>query len=269
MALALALLSGGGVVAATGFLDDRRELSPRIRLLAHTAAALIATAALGAVPGMPLRAGAVLAFGVLAVPLTLLATVWCVNLYNFMDGIDGIAAVEAICLAVGAWLAVEAAGSDVSAVLLLGLAAVAAGYLAWNWPPAKIFMGDVGSGYLGFVVAVLTLYTSSRGPLNAWTWLVLFAVFVVDATYTVIARFLHGAKLSQAHRSHAYQKAARRWGGHRPVTLAVAAVNVCWLWPLAVLVTLRPGWGAALSGLAVAPLLVIEVWLRAGTADSP
>jgi Fuc2NAc and GlcNAc transferase len=261
-----ALIGGGALVAIVGFLDDRHGLTPRTRLIAHVAAAVLAVAAIGAVKGMPMPSG-VAAFGWMAIPLSLLALVWCINLYNFMDGIDGIAAVEMICVAIGALLAAKAAGAPLPPAPLLGVAAAAAGYLVWNWPPARIFMGDVGSGYLGYLVGIFTLATCTDGPLNAWVWLILFGVFAVDATYTVSVRLLRRETLSEAHRNHAYQKAARRFGGHRPVTLAVLAINLLWLWPLAAAAAAVPAWGAALSVIALGPLIAIEIVLGAGRPD--
>lgn len=261
----LALLLGGGIVAIAGFLDDRRGLSPKVRLLAHATAALIAVLALGVAPGLPLPGG-FWAWSWLGVPVCLVGVIWCINLFNFMDGIDGIAAAEAVCLGLGGQLALLAVGAGWSP-LLLGWAAASGGYLLWNWPPAKIFLGDVGSGYLGFLVAAALLLTATSG-VNAWVWFILFAVFIVDANWTLLVRWRRGEKLSDAHRNHAYQKASRHYRGHRPVTLAVVVINVFWLWPLAVFAALYPSLGLPLAVLACLPLCVVAARFRAGVPDA-
>src|SRR5690606_17291136 len=195
--------------------------------------------------------------------LAALYLVWLLNLYNFMDGIDGIASVEAICVALGGalvyLLSVSASGVAASGGWLppVLLAAAVAGFLVWNFPPARIFMGDAGSGFIGIVLGVLSIQAAAMQPALLWCWLILLGVFVVDATQTLLRRLLRGEKVYEAHRSHAYQFAARACGRHLPVTLAVLALNVLWLLPVAVLVAL--GWldGALGMLIAYAPLLLL------------
>jgi Fuc2NAc and GlcNAc transferase len=140
------------------------------------------------------------------------------------------------------------AGSGASLLAIcLGLAAL--GFLVWNWPPAKIFMGDVGSGYLGFVIAVLAVADARNNPVAPFIWLILAAVFFVDATVTLIRRWRRGEQVHQAHRTHAYQQLSRRWNSHRRVTLAVLCLNLGVLLPCAVFAFLHPqfaGWIALL-----------------------
>lgn len=211
-----ALLAGGLIVATVGFVDDVRHLSPPLRLVAHLAAAVLAIA-LVAAP----HAG-----GLLVLVVAAGAVVWLVNLYNFMDGIDGIAGVEGVTVGAGMGVLLSAAGDTSLAAAAFAVAGAAAGFLRWNWPPARIFLGDVGSGYFGYVFAVLAVAAASRGSLPVTVSAILLGVFVVDATATLVRRILRGERWYSAHRSHAYQRAAQRLGGHRPVTLAVAGVNV-------------------------------------------
>src|SRR5690606_30192313 len=103
---------------------------------------------------------------------------------------------------------------------LLMLAASVLGFLAWNFPPARIFMGDAGSGFLGIALGILSLQAAWIAPTLFWAWQILLGVFVVDATFTLLRRLLRGEKVYEAHRSHAYQYASRRFGRHLPVTLA-------------------------------------------------
>jgi Fuc2NAc and GlcNAc transferase len=162
--LLLAIVVGGLVIAVVGYLDDRYHLRPIARLVAHTFAAIWAVAWLGGVPDLQCG-NRVVDLGWVGDVVGVVALVWALNLFNFMDGIDGIAASEAtfMCLA-GALLIVFAGrSSDVAmASTVVGLAS--AGFLVWNWPRAKIFMGDVGSGYLGYVIGVIAIADAREGP---------------------------------------------------------------------------------------------------------
>ncbi|MFG0379757.1 glycosyltransferase family 4 protein [Pseudomonas sp. zbq_18] len=264
-AQAIALLGGGGVVALVGFLDDHRHIPARWRLLAHVLSAAWAIYWLGGVPDLQLG-DTVFSLGWVGVPLGILYLVWLLNLYNFMDGIDGIAAVEAIttCLSVVAIAALI--GSWQLALLPALLATAVAGFLYWNFPPAKIFMGDAGSGFLGFILGVLSLLMAWERPELLFSWLILLGVFLVDASCTLLRRFLRGEKVYEAHRSHAYQHASRIIGSHLPVTLAVALINLCWLLPLAIWVALG-GNAVLLLILAYLPLLGLAFKYRAGLGE--
>ncbi|MCB1937601.1 MAG: glycosyltransferase family 4 protein [Rhodocyclaceae bacterium] len=257
-----ALAGAGGGVALVGFLDDHGHIPARWRLLAHFAAAFWALWLAAA--SMPLAVGGAW----LGVGLSAFYLVWMLNLYNFMDGIDGIASVEAITVCAGAALIYWLRG-DAPAVLMppLALAAAVAGFLVWNFPPAKIFMGDAGSGFLGIVLGVLSLQAGAVSPALFWSWVILLGVFIVDATYTLLRRLLRGERVYEAHRSHAYQHASRRFASHRTVTLGVVAINVLWLLPWAVAVGL--GWVGAGTGLVLAylPLALVCRFFDAGAAE--
>jgi len=151
-----------------------------------------------------------------------------------MDGIDGIAGMEVVtvCLSAGVLSEVAAPAAHLWVAPAV-LASTTLGFLVWNWPPAKIFMGDAGSGFLGLTLAVLSLQAARVDNRLLWSWLILLGVFVVDATITLIRRLGQGERIHQAHRSHAYQHAAVYRGAHLPVTIAVGAINVCWLFPIA------------------------------------
>lgn len=260
---AAALLGGGGLVALVGLLDDHRSLRPSIRVAAHFIAAAWALWCLGGVPALDLG-WITWEWGWMGQVLASVGLVWLVNLYNFMDGIDGIAAAEAICAGGFGGMLLAASGLPGLALLSLGLAGACAGFMIWNWPPAKIFMGDVGSGFLGFAFGVLIIASARQRSWYVWPWLILLSVFVVDATVTLSRRFLGGATWYQAHSSHAYQHAARHWRSHLRVTLAVAGLNSVWLLPLAVAAFMWPRLAPFLSVVAVAPLIWIAFRFRAG-----
>jgi Fuc2NAc and GlcNAc transferase len=264
-----AALMGGLVVAAVGLLDDRRPLPPALRLVAHLGAALWGLVWVGGLP--TLRLGDhLISLGPAGIVVGALVIMWVLNLFNFMDGIDGIAASEATFIAwAGAALSgiAAAAGGASAAAWIFG--GVCLGFLPWNWPPARIFMGDVGSGYLGFVVSLLALLASRGRPAELWVWLILGGVFFVDATVTLVRRLLRGEPVQQAHRAHAYQWLARRWQSHLKVTLAVQAVNLFWLLPCAIAATLYPVAAAAVAALALAPLAALAVAAGAGRSETP
>lgn len=267
-ALLWALAGAGGAVAVTGFLDDHGHVAARWRLLVHFAAAAWALAWLGGMP-VVVVAGFAVEAGWLTSAIALVYLVWVLNLYNFMDGIDGIAGVEAICVCVGGALLYLVLGHATLALAPLLLGAAVAGFLLWNFPPAKIFMGDAGSGFLGIVLGVMSLQAAWVAPQLFWAWLILLGVFVVDATFTLVRRLVRGEKVYQAHRSHAYQHAALACGAHRPVTLAVLAINLVWLLPIALLVGLSKLDGAAGVLLAYLPLLGLALRYRAGAPRYP
>ncbi len=206
-------------LAAVSWLDDRRGLSPAPRLVAHAVSVALLLASLGpdqrVVPELPLGLERV-ALGV--------AWLWFVNRFNFMDGIDGLAGAEAVAVAAGYVLVVGVAGAATPLEsLALIIAAATAGYLFWNWHPARVFMGDTGSITLGFVLGWLMIDLALRG---LWAAAILLpAYFVADATLTLVKRVLRGEKPWQPHRQHAYQRAVL--GGTPPsgVVLRTAIGN--------------------------------------------
>ncbi len=262
-------LSGSGLlIAGIGYWDDHNHVPAQWRILVHLVAAVWAVTWLGGLGPIP--------FGSLWLPLgwigdviAVFSLVWLLNLFNFMDGIDGIAASEAVFAtssAAGLLLLVDPDQAPAALWLLL-LAAAALGFLLWNWPPARIFMGDVGSGFLGMMLGMFALYTSMQAGLNVWVWLILLGLFIVDATWTLLRRMSAGERWHEAHCSHAYQRLARAWQSHKKVTLAAWLVNVLWLLPLALLATLWPQKGALCLAVAYMPLLVLAHRLGAGRTD--
>ena len=196
--------------------------------------------------------------------LCALYIVWMINLFNFMDGIDGIASVEAITTSLGGALLWWLAGSGNGWIAAVVFASCVAGFLVWNFPPAKIFMGDAGSGFLGLMVALLSLWCAQATPVLFWSWFILIGCFMVDATTTLVRRVRRGERFFDAHRAHAYQYAARRAGRHLPVTLACGAINLLWLLPLAALVALGKLDGLTGVLIGYAPLVGLAFHFRAG-----
>lgn len=259
----------GGMIALVGIVDDYKSLSPALRFMVHTIAAI---AVCYVVPVPPLIPFAVdrpdLAW--LAYILMVLGLVWFVNLFNFMDGIDGIAGGQVVTVGAGAafilWLNRGDSG-DIQWLLVLVLAGL--GFLCWNRPPAKIFMGDGGSGFLGFMFGYLALFTAAEGRINHWSWLILQGVFLVDASVTLLRRIWRGERFYQAHRSHAYQILSRRYQSHAKVTMGVIVINIVWLTPLAALAAHYTHFSHLITAVAISPLIVFAFSVGAGKSEEP
>lgn len=262
-----ALTGGGLAIALIGYADDRRSIPIRVRIAVHFAAAIWAIYCVGE-PSLVRIGGAIFASSTINKALAAIGVVWVLNLFNFMDGVDGIAASEAAFVAVGGSIACTIGGTSTGlATASLAFAAANVGFLIWNWPPAKIFMGDVGSGYLGYCIAVFGLASTRESPAALSVWLILGGVFFLDATITLARRILRGDRFQNAHRSHAYQWLARGWGSHQRVTLAAITVNVFWLFPFAMLALNYPMWDAWFLVASLIPLAVAFVVAGSGRQE--
>ncbi|MEO7996064.1 MAG: glycosyltransferase family 4 protein [Gemmatimonadaceae bacterium] len=277
------LITAGILAAGIGYADDRAQVPLLVRLLVQFAAAASIVVYVGYGPVLQ-AIPALTAFAWVGAVLAVLYLVWMLNLTNFMDGIDGIASLEAISICAGTALCVLFAATVVdpladaltvgaallrrdSAVAVAAvLAAASLGFLRWNWPPAKIFMGDAGSGFLGVLLGALSLIAGRVQPNLMWSCAILAGVFVVDATTTLFRRIARREKFYHAHRSHAYQHAAQRYG-HMRVTVTVGVINVCWLLPWALLAARGTLHGAVAMALAYIPLLAAALRFKAGLPD--
>tara|TARA_R110001592_G_scaffold126336_1_gene337419 strand:+ start:32608 stop:33594 length:987 start_codon:yes stop_codon:yes gene_type:complete len=242
IALALMLL---------GIADDLWSLSVRLRFGSYGLACLAAVLLI-----FPLSATDNAVVSSLLLVSAALAMLWLVNLYNFMDGIDGIAATQCLlACAAAAFLAARGDAPDYAVFCLL-LAASQLGFLVWNWPPARLFMGDAGSIPTGFLLAALALSGGSQGGPGWATWLILLALFITDASWTLLWRVAHRQPFTQAHRLHAYQRLSRRWGSHLKVDLLLVAIFCAWLLPLAWIAEVDSSYAFLLVILAYLPLLL-------------
>lgn len=266
IANATALLGAGILIAIIGFLDDHGHIAARWRLLGHFFASLWAIAWLG---GMPIVRvfGLDVDLGWIGNIFALFYLVWLLNLYNFMDGIDGIASIEAVCVCVGACILYCLTDKSNLIVVPVILALAVLGFLFWNFPPAKIFMGDAGSGFLGIILGILSLQAAWISPQLFWGWLILLGVFIVDATFTLSRRIIRRDKVYEAHRSHAYQYASRVYGRHLPVTLSVLVINFIWLIPLATAMMIFNWDGAITLIVSYIPLVLIAIRFHAGELE--
>ncbi len=208
----------GAVISIVSFFDDIYELSPKLRLIIQ---AIVAIGGLYFLGGFE-----TLTFGIFDIQNPIFTNIfaffmiiWFINLYNFLDGINGYAGSEAIFLALAGFILFSGNHFLVLAVAVLG-------FLYWNWNNAKIFMGDVGSTLLGYNIAIFTIYYANEESINFWIWIILFAVFWFDATLTLIRRKLNKEKLSQAHKKHAYQRLTQSGWSHYKVTNYSIGLNI-------------------------------------------
>ena len=246
------VLAAAAALMAISWIDDRRGLGAGPRFLTQVAAVAVGLAALPA--DQPVLQG--------WLPLWLdralagFAWLWFVNLFNFMDGIDGLAGSEAATVGGGLALVAALAGLDPALGLYgLAVAGAALGFLGWNWHPAKVFMGDVGSVPLGYLLGWLLLSVAAQGFWAAALLVPLY--FLADATITLLRRASEGKKVWQAHREHFYQKATQRGRTHAQVVLAVLAANAA-LVALAA-ASLEVGWATVPAGAAVVLLLLANL----------
>ncbi len=239
-------------LAAFSFIDDLKGLPISLRLAAHCAAAVLgvwllphgATVFQDLLPWYLDRAAAVVLL------------VWFINLYNFMDGIDGITGIETACLSLGAaWvLTLENGFGDGTAYLALTALAAAVGFLPWNWHKARIFLGDAGSVPLGYLMGWLLLLLAAKGY---WvSALILPLYYLADATITLVRRMARGEHFWQAHKSHFYQRAAARDGDHAAVAVLILAGDLTLL-ALALLAVVHPLTALALAAAVTCAMLIV------------
>jgi Fuc2NAc and GlcNAc transferase len=251
-------LFGAAAMALVGWLDDRRGMSAAVRLCVQMASAIWAVTWLGGFPDLSLGTSA-FHLGAWGSALAVLALVWLSNLYNFMDGIDGIAGGQAVVAGAAVALILWGAGAPGLAIAGAVIAASACGFLGWNWAPARIFMGDVGSGTLGFAFGSIALAADRSAGVPVLVLLLPLGVFIADATVTLFRRMLKGERIYAAHRSHVYQQLVQRGWRHDVVTSLVVLLGLG-LVVLALVATSFPAFTFPIIAVATLSLLVTG-WL--------
>jgi UDP-N-acetylmuramyl pentapeptide phosphotransferase/UDP-N-acetylglucosamine-1-phosphate transferase len=245
------MLAAASLLVAVCWADDRGGVHPLLRLAVQSVSATAGLLTFGS--------DQLIFQGWLPLPLdraaAALCWVWFMNLYNFMDGIDGLAAAETIAVGVGIMAVAVLTGLFQLSLHAAALLGAAAGFLVWNWQPARVFMGDVGSVPLGFLVGWLLLVLASAGLWQAAILLPLY--FLADATFTLLRRLARGAPVWRPHREHLYQQAVEAGRTHAAVTSAVLGINAV-LIALAVS-SLTIGWPALLAGAGAISLFLL--WL--------
>jgi Fuc2NAc and GlcNAc transferase len=226
------LLIGLSLVAIVGFIDDYKNLPISVRAVAYVLAAVCSVHLIGGVSALSIN-NYQLQLNEFGCFLAVLFIVWITNLYNFMDGTDGLASIQTICVALFCGVLLYLSVNISYAILLFCLVASTIGFLYWNWSPAKIFMGDVGSCTIGFLFALLSLYTEKLGILSLSVWLILLAPFIGDATFTLFKRIVNKEKWYKAHNSHAYQRLYQSGFSHSQLAKGLLGTNITIVWPLA------------------------------------
>ena len=268
-----ALLLAAGLLGAVSLLDDARPLPARVRLGVQLAAAGILLAGVGTPGALTLLPGWTVHPGTLLSALLVVGyVVWMSNLYNFMDGMDGLAGTMAV-IGFGCFAALGAlAGAWPLATLSLLVAAATLGFLVHNLPPARIFLGDVGSVPLGFLAAAFTLQAQRDGVFPLWIGVLVFSPFVVDATVTLLRRLLARERVWEAHRDHQYQRLVRGgWSHGRTLRWAAALMLACALSAVSVMLVRDAAWAAAVGlgwaiGYTALVFFLSRHWAR--SADS-
>ena len=266
--LFLSFAGAGAIVALIGFIDDHGHVAARWRLLAHFSSAIWGLYWLDGLPALELF-GTVVNLNWVGHILAIIYLVWLLNLYNFMDGIDGIAGIEAISVCFGAtvlfWLkGVDISSSQLPVLFLLG---AVLGFLIWNFPPAKIFMGDAGSGFIGLILGLFSIAAAHVDQSLFWGWIILLGAFIVDATVTLIRRVFEGHAFYEAHRTHAYQYLSRKIASHKRVSISFGIINLLWLLPMASLVVLGYLDGFISVCIAYLPLIGLAWVFKAGNQE--
>ncbi|NOQ24378.1 MAG: glycosyl transferase [Bacteroidales bacterium] len=207
----------GSLLAIVSLLDDIFSLSAKIRLIIQVFSAGMAVFFISTIHTVDLGFY-IINSSFLVIPFVFIGLIWFVNLFNFLDGIDGYAASQAIFISLAFFILT-------GDFLLLYLIASIIGFLIWNWQPAKIFMGDIGSTVLGFTLGVLTIYYSQKYKISIFTLLIPSALFWFDATYTLFRRWRNKEKLSEAHKKHAYQRIVQSGFSHQKTVISAILVN--------------------------------------------
>ena len=251
----LTFFVGGGLLALMGAIDDATDINPLFRFVSQIFLVAWGLYWLGGFPVL-LFFSRSLDLGWFGFLLGVWCGLWMINLINFMDGIDGMLASGTIfiCLCMGAFLYLE--GDVIFATMLFLLAVTSGAFLWFNWPPARLFMGDVGSVFLGYTLAMLVIATTREHPTLLWVWLIIMGYFLTDTTTTLLIRMRFVRPFYGTHRHHAYQSIARRTDNHLLVTRAVLLVKILWLLPLAVMAYVFRDYGPLFLIVALTPLAI-------------
>ncbi len=252
------LVGAGLLMAAVGFIDDVRGLPAITRLFVHVCAAGMAVVAFGAWRTLEWPGLLSVDLGWAAVPFTVFLLAGFTNAFNFMDGVDGIAGCQGVVAGIG-WAGAGYAMQDPLLTVAGSVIATASlGFLLFNWSPASVFMGDVGSSFLGFSLAALAVHAASRSASAATAGMLFVWPFILDPAFTLLRRAGRRENLLAAHRSHLYQRLVLTGVSHQSVTLLYGALAVS-----GVAIGAAVARGAAVpsrAGAALLGFLAVGLW---------
>lgn len=259
------LLVPFGVAVLAGWIDDFYVLSGRLKLLFIGVAVI---PLLSYLPDDVIFSALGEAFSVgfwVLIPILFLGLIWLVNLTNFMDGINGLAVLEVLFMLLAIWYFQDLLLlSPIVMQFIICVAVACIAFLPFNFPRALLFLGDTGSLFLGTLMAWLLIVLMTAHPSGLWVFLTLFAMFWVDATFTLLLRLARKKSIFEAHREHAYQNLANeKWQSHTKATLFIMLINVVWLLPMSYMV-LSTHYPILWLIAAIIPVLIYCLWLKAG-----
>jgi Fuc2NAc and GlcNAc transferase len=255
-----AIIPSAVLTVIIAFLDDLWCVSAKWRLLVYFIAAILSVIWLKGFPMIDLGVR-LLPVGIVGSILAVIAIVWSINLYNFMDGIDGLAALEAVFVfGMGGYFLWMMGGYSL-AMLSFGLVSIMLGFLMWNFPPAKMFMGDAGSTFLGFLIPVFSFFGEKFYHLPALLWAMLYGFFIFDASITLIRRMIYDVKWYEPHRLHAFQRLQLKHASHHKALTVIFFVN-CVVSTLAFLAFCFQRYLLIYLGIEIVFLLLFYIWVE-------
>lgn len=253
----LAFSGGGIIVAYTGWLDDNKNISVLWRMVLYSMATIWALFWLQKTHFNNMNHSILISEIVINIIFTI-GILWIINLFNFMDGTDAFAAIQSICTSTVLCILFWLEGQNILLVIFSVILISSCGFLSWNFPPAKIFMGDVGSCTLGFFFGIFAIYTEINNLMSITIWLILLAPFIGDATFTLTKRIITKEKWYKAHNSHAYQRLYVMGFSHKKLVFGLLIINTIFMWPLSFIAYMYSS--AEITMVLLAYMIVAIIW---------
>lgn len=254
--LGFVICVGGLAATIFGFIDDLFNIPAKFKLLVQISLSCFIIFYFGHTLLLLSTSSPPVDAGYLGMLVGIGVLVWLINLYNFMDGADGMAASGTVFICMVISTVLFSTNNYELGLLVAILACVCLGFLVFNWPPASIFMGDSGSVFIGYIFGVLIVYTMMHGQISIWTWITVFAYFGIDTTMTLLLRIILVKKWYGAHRSHAYQNLARVWSNHRKILYCVLCYHLLWILPLTIMSVTYEKHQELICFIAVLPVIL-------------
>jgi Fuc2NAc and GlcNAc transferase len=258
---------GGPVIMLLGYWDDISSIPALVRLSVHMLVAFFIFILISSGFSKAVEISFLPAWPWLTTAFCILFIAWFINLYNFMDGCDGLATSIGMVGAGLISLLSYLSGHKDLAITYLILAYALAGFLVFNWHPAKVFMGDAGAYFLGYVFGALALVSKMYYDSSLYIHLIIFGTFIVDATWTLLRRAMRRERVFNAHRQHAFQKLIKAGWGHARVTSLYVLITVLWLFPMAALCMSYSNISFLFLVIAYLPVFGFVLYMRAGEVD--
>ncbi len=276
------------LIGIIGYIDDLKDISPLPRFLFQVFAASLVILSFSRFPHINFF-DFIISNKIMVSVFGIIFLVWLTNLYNFMDGIDGLATLQGIFILFSYFFIIFVAGDDLLEInqeklfflhSIIILMSALFGFLIFNFPNSSIFMGDVGSSFLGFYLASMGIYAASNNWIYFWTFTIIWSIFLVDATVTLLSRIWRRDKWYDAHRTHAYQKINQiymrkiknkyddesdiRTVSHKFVCFFYSGVNLFWVFPLSLLSIKYPQFGFMIAFICFLPIVIGSLYVEAG-----